>query len=108
MKQLPSIKSVQSRVRYEETELKQIVSKQTGKPFFWRKPVKKSVMLVDGYAMLSTYSATVPLRGMIEITFLADQAHTVILQVPSSTYFFITCLEQDELASIPAFAISLS
>ena len=108
MKNLPSIQSVQSRVRYEETDLKQIITRQAGKSWFWKKHAKKQAGIFDGYASLSTYSGTIPLRGIIEIAFLAGKKHTVILQVPSSTLFFITCFGNNDSDVTPAFAISLS
>jgi hypothetical protein len=108
MKQLPSIRSVQSKVRFVETELKRIITKQVGNTWLWKRNANKPAMIVDGFATLSTFSITVPLSGTIEIAFLADKGKVVTLQVPSSTHFFVTCINRNDSPSIPAFAVSLS
>lgn len=107
MKQIPTIHSVQCRVRYEETELKRLIHKQAGSGWFWKRNTNSSRRNVDGYATLSTFTAPISLGGVIEIA-ISGKENFIILQVPSFTRFLMTCIEQNENDSIPAFAVSLS
>ncbi|HEU4902699.1 MAG TPA: hypothetical protein VFT06_07895 [Flavisolibacter sp.] len=108
MKQLLVIKSVQSRVRYNETELKRIIDKKAGNGWWHFKKPFQSIMVADGFATMPTFSVTVPLSGTIEIASLAAKGKVVLLQVHTSTRFFVTCVERKNHHCIPALAVSLS
>lgn len=108
MKQLLVIKSVQSRVRYDEAELKRIIDKKAGNRWWQFKKPFKSIVLVDGFATMPTLSVTVPLSGTIEIASLAAKRKIVLLRVPASTCFFVTCVERNNNRYTPALAVSLS
>ena len=107
MKRLPTIRSVQSRVQYVEPELQRILCKQPGSGWFRKRNTDQSTMIIEGYATFSTVSAAVSLSGVIEIA-VSDLEQSVILQMPSFTRFLVTCIEQNDKDSIPAFAVSLS
>lgn len=107
MKQLVVIKSVKCRVRYDESKVKRLINKQA-RNIWWRfqKRCKPSVT-VDGFATFASLSVTVPLSGIIEIAFLAATGKIVVLQVPSSTQFFVTCVERNNCFTTD-LAVSLS
>ena len=107
MKQLVVIKSVQSRVRYEESEVQRIINKQVGNNWWRFRKRCKTTAIIDGFATFSTVSVTVPLRGMIEIVFLATRGEITYLQVPSTTHFVATFIERKNHFT-PVLSVSLS
>ena len=108
MKKQPVIQSVQSRVRFVESELKRLINRQQWKGWFWKRTVRLATGIPDGYTALSTFSVTVPLSGTVAIGTLDRTGNVVTVQVPSSTHFLVTCIYQPVGSYQPELSVSLS
>ena len=110
MKQLPEITSVQSKVRFLDTELQKVLDRKNGIRWFWRRnnEIRPTVM-VDGYETVTTSSVTIPLQGIVEICFSCYGEKALgVIHVPVKTHFFITCISRNNGNYFPAMEASLS
>lgn len=108
MKQSQIIKSVQSRVQFVEKELRRTVERQLGPWLFWKRLGKKPSIIVKGYTTVSTCSVTIPLTGLIEITFLDSFDQVAVIHIPTTTHFFVTCISKPSGDFFPGIESSLS
>ena len=108
MKQSQIIKSVQSRVQFVEKELRRTVEHQLGPWLFWKRMAKKQAILLKGYTTVSTCSVTVPLTGLVEITFLDSCDQVAVIHIPTATQFFVTCISKPSGDFFPGIESSLS
>lgn len=91
-----------------EKELRKVVEGQLGPWLFWKRMAKKPVLRLQGYTTVSTCSVTVPLTGLVEITFLDSDDHVAVLHIPTTTQFFVTCISKPSGDFFPGLESSLS
>ena len=110
MKQLPEITSVQSKVRFLDTELQRVLDKKNGVRWFWKRSNEaRSTVMVDGYETIKSSSVTLPLQGIVEICFsCVDEKAIGVIHIPVRTHFLITCISRNNGNYFPAMEASLS
>lgn len=110
MKQLPEITSVQSKVRFLDTELQKVLDRKNENRMFWkRKNEAKSTVMVDGYETINSSSVNIVLKGIVEICFSCHAEKAVgVIHIPVRTQFLITCISRNHGNYFPAMEASLS
>jgi len=110
MKQLPEITSVQSKVRFLDTELQKVLDRKNGIRWFWRRNNEvKSTVMVDGYEIITSSSVNIQLQGIVEICFSCYNEKAIgVIHIPVRTHFLITCISRNNGNYFPAMEASLS
>src|ERR1051326_5460908 len=109
MKRLLTIRSIKSNVRFLETELHKTIGKRMMNGWFWKRKNKITpAITLNGFEAISTCSVDIPLKGVIEIGYRDNHEKLGIMQVPSQTSFFVTCVKRNDGPYVLAIEASLS
>ena len=110
MKQLPEITSVQSKVRFLDTDLHKLLDRKNEIRWFWKRNNEiKATVMIDGYETIKSTSVNILLKGIVEICFSGHNKKDIgVIFVPARTHFLVTCISRNNGNYFPAMEASLS
>ena len=110
MKRLPQITSVESKLRFLNTELQRVIDSHSKTRKLWKRKGEATLQAtIDGYETFNSCSVNIPLQGTVEIFFsnFNEKAPTLI-SVLTRTRFLITCIRSGNGNYFPVMEASLS